>query len=89
MIDAPADTGKNFTENVAAARWRGEGKVVLIVASTGASQLSSCPGVGAHIPCLYSPLTTMLFLVMFATLKDLSVQNSSGNVTSLCSINYV
>ena len=34
MIDVPAGRGKTFTEKVIAARLRGQGKVVLIIAST-------------------------------------------------------
>lgn len=45
MIDAPAGTGKTFTEKVIAARLRGQGKVVLIVASTGIAALQ-LPGGG-------------------------------------------
>ena len=39
MIDAPAGTGKSHTERVIAARLRGEGYTVLIVASTGIAAL--------------------------------------------------
>lgn len=39
MIDAPAGTGKSHTERVIAARLRGEGYIVLIVASTGIAAL--------------------------------------------------
>lgn len=35
MIDAPAGTGKTYTEKCIAARPRGEGKIVLVVAPTG------------------------------------------------------
>lgn len=39
MVDALAGTGKAFTEKVIAARVRGEGKLVLIVASAGIAAL--------------------------------------------------
>lgn len=48
MIDAPAGTGKTFTEKVIAARLRGQGKVVLIVASTGIAALQLPGGWTAH-----------------------------------------
>ncbi|CAM9727800.1 unnamed protein product [Ectocarpus sp. 6 AP-2014] len=48
MIDALAGTGKTYTEKCIAARWRGEGKVVLIVASTGVAALQLPRGWTAH-----------------------------------------
>lgn len=52
MIDAPAGTGKSHTEKVIAARLRGEGFTVLIVASTGIAALQ-LPG-GWTAQCLNS-----------------------------------
>lgn len=48
MIDAPAGTGKSHTERVIAARLRGEGYTVLIVASTGIAALQLHGGWTAH-----------------------------------------
>lgn len=48
MIDAPAGTGKTFTEKVIAAKLRGDGKTVLIVASTGIAALQLPGGWTAH-----------------------------------------
>lgn len=48
MIDAPAGTGKPFTEKVIAARLRGQGKIVLIVASTGNAAFQLPGGWTAH-----------------------------------------
>ena len=48
MIDAPAGTGKTFTEKVIAAHLRGLGKTVLIVASTGIATLQLPGGWTAH-----------------------------------------
>lgn len=48
MIDAPAGTGKTYTERVIAARLRGEGYTVLIVASTGIAALQLPGGWTAH-----------------------------------------
>lgn len=48
MIDAPAGTGKSHTEKVIAARLRGEGFTVLIVASTGIAALQLPGGWTAH-----------------------------------------
>ncbi|CAB1097406.1 unnamed protein product [Ectocarpus sp. CCAP 1310/34] len=48
MIDAPAGTGKTFTEKCLASRLRGEDKVVLIVASTGIAALQLPGGWTAH-----------------------------------------
>ena len=48
MIDAPAGTGKSHTERVIAARLRGEGYTVLIVASTGIAALQLPGGWTAH-----------------------------------------
>lgn len=82
MIDAPAGTGKTFTERVLASRLRGQGNVVLyiIVASTAlALPLSSGPVVGQLKLCLHFPSMIILFPVLFAILKEnLYVQNSSG-----------
>lgn len=48
MIDAPAGTGKSHTEKVIAARLRGQGFTVLIVASTGIAALQLPGGWTAH-----------------------------------------
>ncbi|CAM9389513.1 unnamed protein product [Ectocarpus sp. 4 AP-2014] len=48
MIDAPAGTGKTYTEKCIAARLRGENKTVLIVASTGNAALQLPGGWTAH-----------------------------------------
>lgn len=48
MIDAPAGTGKTYTEKVIAARLRSEGYIVLIVASTGIAALQLPGGWTAH-----------------------------------------
>ena len=48
MIDAPAGTGKSHTERVIAARLRGEGYTVLIVASTGIAAVQLSGGWTAH-----------------------------------------
>ena len=48
MIDAPAGTGKTFTKKCLASRLRGEGKLVLIVASTGIAALQLPGGWTAH-----------------------------------------
>ncbi|CAM9650676.1 unnamed protein product [Pylaiella littoralis] len=48
MIDAPAGTGKTYTEKCIAARLRGEDKTVLIVASTGIAALQLPGGWTAH-----------------------------------------
>lgn len=48
MIDAPAGTGKTYTEKCISARLRGENKTVLIVASTGIAALQLPGGWTAH-----------------------------------------
>ena len=48
IIDARAGTGKTYTQKCIAARLRGEGKVVLIVASTGIAALQLPGGWTAH-----------------------------------------
>ncbi|CAM9472450.1 unnamed protein product, partial [Hapterophycus canaliculatus] len=48
MIDAPAGTGKTYTEKCISSRLRGEGKTVLIVASTGIAALQLPGGWTAH-----------------------------------------
>ena len=48
MADSPAGTGKTFTEKVIAARLRGNGRVVLTVASTGIAALQLPGGWTAH-----------------------------------------
>ena len=48
MIDAPAGTGKTYTEKCLAAKLRGDGKTVLIVASTGIAALQLPGGWTAH-----------------------------------------
>ena len=48
MIDAPAGTGKIFTERVVAARLRSENKFVAIVVSTGIAALQLPGGWTAH-----------------------------------------
>lgn len=48
MIDAPAGTGKTYTEKCLAAKLRGEGKTVLIVASTGVAALQLPGGWTGH-----------------------------------------
>ena len=48
MVDAPAGTGESHTERVIAARLRGEGYTVLIVASTGIAALQLPGGWTAH-----------------------------------------
>ena len=48
MIDAPAGTGKTFTEKVIASRLRGEGYTVIAVASTGIAALQLPGGWTAH-----------------------------------------
>ena len=48
MIDAPAGTGKTYTEKCIASRLRGENKTVLIVASTGIAALQLPGGWTAH-----------------------------------------
>lgn len=48
MIDAPAGTGKTYTEKCLAAKLRGGGKMVLIVASTGIAALQLPGGWTAH-----------------------------------------
>ena len=48
IIDARAGTGKTYTQKCIAARLRGEGKVVLIVGSTGIAALQLPGGWTAH-----------------------------------------
>lgn len=48
MIDAPAGTGKTYTGKCLAAKLRGDGKTVLIVASTGIAALQLPGGWTAH-----------------------------------------
>ena len=48
IIDARAGTGKTYTQKCIAARLRGEGKIVLIVASTGIAALQLPGGWTAH-----------------------------------------
>lgn len=48
MIDAPAGTGKTYTEKCLAAKLRGDGKMVLTVASTGIAALQLPGGWTAH-----------------------------------------
>ena len=48
MADSPAGTGKIFTEKIIAARLRGNGRVVLTVASTGIAALQQPGGWTAH-----------------------------------------
>lgn len=48
MIDAPAGTGKTYTEKCIAAGLRGENKTILIVASTGIAALQLPGGWTAH-----------------------------------------
>ncbi len=48
IIDARAGTGKTYTQKCIAARLRGQGKVVLIVASTGIAALQLPGGWTAH-----------------------------------------
>ena len=55
MADSPAGTGKTFTEKVVAARLRGNGRVVLTVASTGIAALQLPGGWTAH-PMFKLPL---------------------------------
>ena len=66
MIDAPAGTGKTFTEKVIAASLRGDGKTVLAVASTGTAALQ-LPVAGPRTQCSIFPLTKTLSLELCAT----------------------
>lgn len=48
MIDAPAGTGKTYSENIICAQLRSAGKLVLCVASTGIAGLQFHVGWAAH-----------------------------------------
>ena len=68
VIDAPAGTGKTFTERVIAARLRSGNKLVVIVASTGIIAALQLPEVGRFIPCLSYPLRMQTLPGVFVTL---------------------
>ena len=67
MIDAPAGTGKIYTEKYIASRLRGENKTVLIVPQQ-VLQRYNFRIVGLLIPCLNCPWTMLSRLQPYATL---------------------
>ena len=78
MIDAPAGTGKNFSETTIAASLRARGTLVLCTASTGRAALV-LPGGLTAIQLLNFPSVQMLLVVARVISKQSLKELMSSN----------